>query len=98
MAHHSKFPLFALLAFICAAVSGCTPPPVYLPTSPQVPLLTKQGEFRAALATNASGGLFTTSVGFFSLEAAYAVTDKMGLIANVSYSSPSPDSAYVSLQ
>ena len=85
--------LASLLVLVGISMIGCNPQPsVYLPTSPQVPLLTKQGEFRVAVATNAENNSTTEFDNFSSLEAAYALSDDIGIIANASYSPQNLDS------
>ncbi len=59
---------------IIFAFSGCAP--AYIPTVINTPLLSKEGEFQAAVHTGVSG---------FDPQFAYAITDHIGVMLNGSY-------------
>ncbi len=81
------------LPVIVFVMGGCAQQPsVYLPTSPQVPLLSHQGEIRFGIATNAENNSTGATNDFSSLEAAYAITDHVGQIIQLSYSPTNLDS------
>jgi hypothetical protein len=67
-----KFYLWAFIVII--AFCGCAP--AYIPTVINTPLLSKEGEFQAALNTGVSG---------FDPQFAYAITDHIGVMLNGSY-------------
>src|SRR5579883_979318 len=84
--------ILALLFFACAPR-----PSIYLPNSPTTPLLARKGEIKISVATNSAFNHSGETDNFASIEAAYALTEKIGLIANASYSPTNDDSNNVGL-
>src|ERR1035437_3265358 len=72
---------------------SCAPrPSVYLPTAPVTPWLSRAGEFRANLNTNAGINGSSEADSYTSVDAAYAVNEDRAVIGSVAFSSPSSDS------
>jgi len=72
-------------------LSGCSHY-YYLPSSPNIPLLTQQGDWRASIA-GYQGGSGSTIPGF-ELQGSYAISNKIGLITNLLTVSKTEGSEY----
>ena len=77
-----RYPLrLAAYLVISGALSGCATV-YYAPNSHNVPLFQAKGEWRAAAAFNGEGSFFGSNTNGGDFQAAYAITDKVGLMAN----------------
>ena len=65
-----------LLILVTAAVLSSCEQPLYIPNTMNVPVLTKKGDIDASLSTGSNGN---------DLQAAYAITDEIGVMVNTSY-------------